>query len=128
MAELIQQCSATVSDAVGRLAEVTDKVKEAGVNILATCAWADEGTGHLMLVADEPQKACEAISQVVDECGWMECVKVNASNVPGGLHEIAQKLADAGIAINCIYATTTDAPEAGVIVSTSDNAKAAEIL
>jgi len=128
MAELIQQCSATVSNAVGRLAEVTDKVKEAGVNILAVCAWTDGDTGHLMLAADEPQKACEAISQVVDECGWDEVVRVKASNTPGALSEIARKLADEGIAINFIYATTTEAPEAGVILNTSDNAKAAEIL
>jgi len=128
MAELIQQCHATVANAVGRLAEVTDKIKDAGVNILAVCAWGEGDTGHLMLTADEPQKACEAISQAADECGWDEVVRVKASNIPGTLNEVARKLADAGININFIYATTTEAPEAALIFSTSDNAKAVEIL
>jgi len=128
MAELTRQCNATVSNSTGKLAEVTDKLKDAGVNILAMCAWGEGDVGHLMLVADDPQKACESISPAVDECGWDEVVRVHATNTPGALNEIAHKLADAGIDIAFTYASTTDAPEAAIILSTSDNAKAVEIL
>ena len=128
MAELTRQCNATVPNTIGKLAEVTDKLKAAGVNILAMCAWAEGDAGHLMLVADDPQKACESISPVVDECGWDDVIRVQAANTPGTLNEIAHKLADAGINIAFTYASTTDAPEATVILSTSDNARAAEIL
>ena len=39
MAEMRRQCRAVVSDKIGRLAELTDQIKETGVNILAidTC-------------------------------------------------------------------------------------------
>ena len=128
MAELTRQCNATVSNSIGKLAEVTDKLKDAGVNILAMCAWGEGDVGHLMLVADDPDKACENISPAVDQCGWDDVVLVHAANKPGSLNEIAHKLADAGINIIFAYATTTDAPEATVILNTSDNAQAAEIL
>ncbi len=128
MAELTKQCNAIMPNTIGKLAEVTDKLKDAGVNIMAMCAWAEDDVGHLLLVADDPQAACESISPAVDECGWDEVVLVQAANTPGTLNEIAHKLADAGINIAFTYASTTDAPEATVILSTSDNAKAAEIL
>ncbi|MDP6544619.1 MAG: hypothetical protein QGH60_11555 [Phycisphaerae bacterium] len=128
MAELTRQCNATVTNATGKLAEVTDKLKDAGVNILAMCAWGEGDVGHLMLVADDPQKACESISPAVDECGWDEVVRVHAANTPGSLNEIAHKLAEAGIDVAFTYASTTDAPEAVIILNTSDNARAAEIL
>jgi len=128
MAEFTRQCNATVSNAIGKLAEVTDKLKDAGVNILAFCAWGEGDVGHLMLVADNPDKACESISPAVDECGWDDVVLIRAANTPGSLNEIAHKLANAGIDIVFAYASTTDAPEATVILNTSDNARAAEIL
>ena len=128
MAELTRQCNATVPNTIGKLAEVTDKLKAAGVNILAMCAWSEGDVGRLMLVADDPRKACDSISPVVDECGWDDVIRVQAANTPGTLNEIAHKLADAGINIAFTYASTTDAPEATVILSTSDNARAAEIL
>jgi hypothetical protein len=128
MAELTKQCNATVSNAIGKLAEITDRLKVAGVNILAMCAWGEGDVGRLMLVADDPDKACENISPVVDKCAWDDVVLVHAANTPGSLNEIAHKLAEAGIEITFTYASTTDAPEAVVILNTSDNAQAAKIL
>ncbi|MDP6635691.1 MAG: hypothetical protein QGG42_12385 [Phycisphaerae bacterium] len=128
MAELTRQCNATVSNSIGKLAEVTDKLKASEVNILAMCAWGEGDVGRLMLVADDPQKACESISPAVDECGWDDVVRVRAANTPGALNEIAHKLADAGIDIVFTYASVTDAPEATIILNTSDNARAVDIL
>ena len=118
MAELTRQCNATVSNSTGKLAEVTDGLKSAGVNIMAMCAWSEGNVGRLMLVADDPQKACENISAVADECRWDEVVRVAAANSPGALNEIAHKLADAEIDITFVYASTTDAPEASIILNT----------
>jgi len=128
MAEICRQCNATVTNAVGRLADLTDKVTEAGVNILALCAWGEGDAGHIMLVADDPEKACEAITPAVDKCDWDEVICVKVANRPGALNEISRRLADAGININLVYASTIDAPEATIVMSTSDNAKAAELI
>jgi len=128
MAELTRQCNATMPNSIGKLAEVTDGLKSSGVNILAMAAWGEGDTAHIMLVADDPQKACESISPLVDECGWDDVVRVSAPNSPGSLNAIAHTLADDGIDIAFVYASTGDGPEATIILNSSDNVQAAELL
>jgi len=128
MAQVCKQCVVDVADAVGKLAEVTDKVKEAGINILATCAWVEGDRGHMVLLAGDAEKACAALTPAVDKCEYQEVVCVKVPNNVGALNEVAHKLTDAGIAISAVYATPGDADQATVVLATSDNAKAAEIL
>jgi len=128
MAELHKECSITTADKVGKLAEVTDKVKAAGVNIVALCAWTEGSTGKLLMVAEDPDKACQAVQPVVDKCEMREVVCVKAANQPGALEEIARKLADEGIGIELCYATAAGGDQAAIILHTTDNAKAAQVV
>ena len=129
MADVCKEIHATVTDRVGKLAELTDKIREAGVNIIAVCAWVEGDTGHILAVTDDSDKAYRAIEPYVDGCetgGDIVCVK--AGNRPGALFEIAHKLADADIGIQLVYAAAGDAAEAAILLKTTDNARAAEIL
>ncbi len=128
MAQLCKSIKASMPDEVGRLAGVTAALKEEGVNILALCAWTEDGTGKLLMVTDANEKACARVQGMAGECGWAECVCVKAPNTPGALHDVATKLADAGINIEIVYATAGDAAEATLVLFTGDNAKAAELL
>jgi len=127
MATRCNCCMLTVDDKVGTLAEISGKLKEAGVNILAVCAWVEGDTGKLLACTDDDEKACE-VFKTFGECGWIDVVCVEADNRPGGLGDIARKLGDAGINIDIVFATVTDAPKARVVLKTSDNAKAAELV
>ena len=53
---------------------------------------------------------------------------MTAPNSPGALNEIAHKLADADIDIEFVYASTGNGPETTIILNTSNNVMAAEIL
>lgn len=128
MADLCKEINATVANKVGLLADATDKVKEAGVNITGLCAWVEGDKGHLRMITSDNDKVCQALSPLMETCEMDEAVVVKAANTPGALNEIARKLADAGVNINLVYATVTDEPEATVILKTTDNAKAAQIL
>jgi len=128
MAEIRRQCRAVVSDKIGRLAEVTGQLKKAGVNILALSAWVEKGQGHITVIGSDPEKCCQAMSKVVDKCEWDEVVCVNVKNEVGALDTIAGKLAKANILVNKVFATCGKAGEAMIVLKTSDNAKAAEIL
>ena len=128
MAEIRKQCRAVVSDKVGRLAEVTDQIKQAGVNLLAICAWVENGQGRIVAGGSDPEKCCQALSKIVDKCEWDEVVCARVKNEVGGLNSIAQKLAEANIQVGTAYATCSKADEAMVVLKTSDNAKAAEII
>ena len=120
-------CMVTVEDKVGVLADVADALQEAGINILAICAWTEGDTGKLLACTDDDEKACE-IFKGFGDCGWMEVICVEAENRPGGLGEVARKLADADIHIDIVFATVTGGPQARVVLKTSDNAKAAELV
>ena len=128
MAKACKLISATVADAVGKLAELTGAVKDGGMNIQAMCAWVEAGQGKLLMHTDDNEKACAAITPVVDNCDWADAVCLQAANTPGALNEIAAKLAAEGIAIDLCFATAGGASEATIVLMTSDNAKAAEIL
>lgn len=128
MAKVYRQVQVEVADAVGRLAEITDKIKEAGINILALCAWVEGDRGHMRLVAEDAEKACAAVTPAVDKCEYGEVVCVKVPNEPGALNAVAHKLAEAGIAVSTVHAAAVDTPETTIILTTSDNAKAAEII
>jgi len=128
MAEICTQIVASVPDRVGLLAELTEKVTAAGVNILALCAWREGETGKLLMVTSDNDKACEAITPGVDECSCGEVVCAKVPNEPGALNAVAAKLGDAGIGIRLVYAAPGDAAEATVVLDTDDNARAAELI
>jgi hypothetical protein len=128
MAKLCGEIRATVTNKVGRLAEVTDKVKDAGVNILALCAWVEGDMGHLLMVTADNDKVYKAITPAVETCEFGQVVCVKAANTPGTLNEIAHKLAGAGVGIDLVYAAAGDAGEATIVLRTTDNDKAAKII
>ena len=128
MAQIRKQCKAVVSDKVGRLAEVTGQIKAAGVDILALNAWIEGGEGHIMVVAAEAEKCCQALSKVVDKCEWDEVVCVEVKNEVGALDTIAGKLAQANIQVDKAFATSAQGGQAMIVLETSDNAKASQIL
>lgn len=128
MAQICKQCVAEVTNAVGRLAEVTEGLKNAGVNICSVCAWVEGEKGKLLLVGEDAEKACEQIGAVCEKCEWREVVCVEVDNRPGGLNAVARTLADAGVGIHIVFATAGHGEKAVVVLDTTDNAKAVEVL
>lgn len=128
MAKICRQIKVVVPDAAGKLAEVTGRIKEAGVNICAIAAWAEEGKGHLLLASDDADKACQAVGPVVENCEFGEVVCVTMPNEIGALNAAATILSQANIGINMVYAAAACGDEVTVVFDTQDNAKAAELL
>lgn len=128
MAMICRSIKVTVTDRIGLLAELTRKIKDTGVNILALCAWSEGNRGNMLAITDNNPKVCAAIKDDADSCVFEEAVMVTAKNVPGALGEIAQKLAAAGVGINMVYCTAGHAPAATFVLYTTDNAKAAELV
>jgi hypothetical protein len=128
MATICKSIKVTVANDIGKLATITEKIKDAGINICAVVGWAEGDQGHIVITTSDAEKACAAASPVVDKCEFVEGVCVETKNEPGALNAIAQKLADAGINIQCVYAAPGHADSATVVLCTTDDAKAAEIL
>ncbi len=128
MAKICRQIQVVVPDAVGKLAEVTKKIKDAGINISAMVAWVDGGKGHLLLVSDDADKACGAVKPVVERCEFGEVVCASMPNKPGSLNTAATTLAQANIGIKMAYASAGNGDRVTVVLDTQDNAKAAKLL
>ncbi len=128
MADICTQMNIEVEDRPGKLAEVTGKIKEAGIDILALCAWTMEGRGHLMMIVDDADKACAAVEPAVDKCDCGKVLTLKVPNQRGALNEVAAKLGEAGISIQSIYCSAGDAKEALLVFATDDDAKAAGLV
>ena len=128
MAKVVKLCAIEVADEVGKLAELTDSLKAEGINILAVCGWAKEGRGHMLVATDSQEKACELLGSAAGSCTWQDALCIQVPNTPGGLNEAAQKLAGAGVNINMFFATPGDADQANIVMCTSDDAKASELV
>jgi len=128
MARIVEHLKIEVADKVGKLAEITQALKDAKVNIIAANAWVQHGQGFMYLVVNNADKASKALGPVVDRCeagGRVVCV--NVRNTPGALNKVAAKLAEAGIAIKTCYATTVG-EKAMIVLDTNDNAATAKLI
>lgn len=128
MAEIRMQCKVEVADEIGRLAQLTSKIRKAGINIDAACAWVEGGVGHLRIVTPDHDQVCTAITPAASKCEFNEVLFVRIPNRPGALDELAGKLAGGTIDIRTLYATGDETGTATVILETSDNRKALELL
>ncbi|MBS3733801.1 MAG: hypothetical protein KGY99_02635 [Phycisphaerae bacterium] len=127
MAELKPQIRLELPDEIGKLAELTEALRDAGVNILTLAAWVADGTGHMHLLPDDAGIAQDVLRGRVVRLDSKDVVTVTLTNEPGALNAPAATLAKAGIAIHHVHATTSGAT-ALVVLDTSDNAKAASLL
>ena len=81
-----------------------------------------------MFITDDNDRACRAIEPVVDAVRDEEVVCVKVANQSGALSTVAHKLGDAGIFIKAIYAAPDAEAESLIVISTDNNARAAELL
>ncbi len=56
MAEIATQVHVEVEDKTGRLAEATEKLKNAGINLRAAVAWVQGDRGHMVFVPEDASK------------------------------------------------------------------------
>ncbi|HEY5540293.1 MAG TPA: ACT domain-containing protein [Coriobacteriia bacterium] len=114
---------------VGLLADVTERLFAKGVNVLGIRAYEEDGTGVFLIFTDDSRSAAQAIETLGE--GVVSSIPVIAAllpNEPGQLAAVARALANADINITQVHATTTDAPTAEVVLSTSDNIRAMDAL
>ncbi len=101
---MIRQLSLFSENKPGRLAAMAKVCQDEGVNILAfTIAEADE-FGIIRVLVDKPDLACEKMKTLGFNAAFNDVIAVEMKDVPGGLYEIASKLADMSINIDYSYA------------------------
>ncbi len=111
----------------GQLARVGEAFSLRGVNIL-TVAAIGVANPAVALVADQEDKAREALDELGLSFEEVELLTFNVPNRPGELSAFAKKLGDANINIDSIYLLEASGDEAKVALTVSDTATAKQVL
>jgi hypothetical protein len=125
---MIKQISVFVENKPGRLAAVTEVLKQNNINIRAFTI-ADAGDfGIIRMVVDKTEEAYQALREAGFTVRMTNVLAVEVEDKPGSLHNIAKALGDAGVNIDYVYAFTSEEHKALIIFRVDDNEKAKKIL
>ena len=114
---------------VGLLADVTDRLVGKGVNVLAIRGYEEDGDGVLIVYPDDSRLATEALEMLDGDVSDMPMIVADMPNTPGQLADVARALSMANVSVSQIHATTSpDCDRALVIISTSDDVTAMDVL
>lgn len=100
----IEQLSIFLENKAGRLAEVTDVLASAGINIRALSLADTSDFGILRLIVNDHEKAKAALKNSGFTVGLTTVVAVEVPHKPGGLNAILQLLGKKGVNVEYMYA------------------------
>jgi len=126
-ASKIKEIVATTANKVGVLADITNAIADAGVNIIAISAQAMGDKAKFMIVTEDNQKALKALRDKKLGAFESDAISVSLGNKVGAAKELANKLAKAGIDLDYCYGSTGNGSEALFVFSTKDIKKALEV-
>ncbi len=120
--------SFSMKDKPGLLSGITARLAKAKVNISAVCAYAWDDTAYFDMTTDSTARAKKALKDLKLEFEEEDVIAVEMPNRVGELDKVARAIADAGINIGYMYATTSTGKTSTCLFSTSDNRKAMKLI
>ncbi|HIS78598.1 ACT domain-containing protein [Anaeromassilibacillus sp. An200] len=125
----IQQLSIFVENKSGRLAEITEILGTAGVDIRAISVADTSDFGILRLIVDKPKEAVEALRAANLTVSLTSVIAVGIDDKPGEFAKAMRVLADGEIGVEYMYAfISRDKGKAYVILRVLESDKAVECL
>lgn len=113
----------------GALAELTEVLAQAEVNIEAILLEGSVDFGAVRLHVSSPRKAEKALRDADYEFRTGEAITLDLTNKPGELANVAKKLAKAKINIDALFGTTAPGTnKAEFVLMVNDAAKAKKAL
>jgi hypothetical protein len=125
----VEQISIFLENKSGRLAEVTDVLAAAGVNIRALSLADTADFGILRLIVDQVDQAKQALKDKGFTIGRTEVLALEVPDRPGGLAEILRILGKAGINVEYMYAFVQRSLDNAIVIFRFDELdKAIQVL
>jgi hypothetical protein len=127
---VVKQLSIFLENRKGRLLEVTETLKDAGINIRALSMAESAEFGILRLVVNNPEKARTALAAGGFTVAEQEVFAVEVNDEPGSFHKVVKILAGEDINVDYTYAFVGDSSRAVLVFKVSEDAleKAIEAL
>ncbi len=112
----VEQISIFLENKSGRLAEVTDVLATAGINIRALSLADTADFGILRLIVNDTERAKEVLRENGFTVGKTEVVAVEVPDRPGGLAGILNVLKEKGVNVEYMYAFVQKSMENAIII------------
>ena len=126
---IIKQISIFVENKAGRLAEITETIAKAEIDIRALSIADTTDFGILRLIVDKPEEAALTLKEAGLTVSITNVIAVGIDDTPGAFSVPMRILADAGIDVEYMYAfISRDTQKAYVILRVADNDVAAKAL
>lgn len=100
----VQQISVFLENKSGRLAELTQTLGAANINIRALSIADTSDFGILRLIVNKPDQALNVLKEAGFTVSITDVIAVEVKDEPGGLGGILKLLQDSGINIEYLYA------------------------
>ncbi|HYA31168.1 MAG TPA: ACT domain-containing protein [Thermodesulfovibrionales bacterium] len=125
----VEQISIFLENKSGRLADVTDVLAKAGINIRALSLADTADFGILRLIVNTTQRAKEVLKENGFTVGKTEVVAIEVPDRPGGLSGILNALQGEAINVEYMYAFVQKSGENAIIIFRFDDLeKAIQVL
>ena len=123
----IQQLSVFIENKPGRMAEVTEVLAEANIDIRAISVADTRDFGILRVIVDKPKEAVEALK--AHGVTLTKVIAVGIDDKPGAFSKAVRLLSNEGFDVEYMYAfISRDKGKAYVIIRLDNGQKAAEAL
>jgi hypothetical protein len=117
-----------IEDIPGAEESVLSTVTEQGTSVRALCSYNDCDQTVMLLVAEDPPRAKQALEDAGFDCWANPVVVVGLENRIGAIDQLGLRLHDAGINILRSYASYAKHEEAFAVFKTQDDERAIEVL
>ena len=125
----IKQLSVFVENKSGRLAEITKKIADAGIDIRALSIADTTDFGILRMVVDKPDEAEKTLRGAGLMVSLTDVIAVGIDDKPGGFTNAMTVLAEKNISVEYMYAfVARDVARAYLIMRVQDSENAAKAL
>lgn len=128
MTKIMTQVSVHAENRPGALAELTETLVEAGINILAISVPDTGEFGTVRILPDDALAAREALSDAGYHNAAVDVLAVEVPHQPGSMARLARLLADENLVIRYAYATNAPDAEKGLCVLSVDDIHKAEAV
>ena len=126
---IVEQISVFIENKEGRLSAIAKVLAENEIDVSALSLADTEDFGVLRMILCNPRKAKEALAKSGVICKITDVLAVALEDRPGGFSKALGVLANNGISVNYMYASTShEKGKAIMILSVDEVKKAEEIL
>ncbi|NLJ38751.1 MAG: ACT domain-containing protein [Candidatus Atribacteria bacterium] len=126
---MAHQVSIFAENKPGRIEKITRLFAEASINIRAITISSANGFGVIKVLVDQPHKAFDILRSQGIPSYLQEVIAVIMEDLPGGLHRVAQVLAENSINIEDAYGfVVTSGKNAILIIQVESQPRAQSVL